>query len=181
MFEVFGCVWDLWIFVVRSKTRGKACDSLLHLSVIFVVRKARGLAYNSFWVYEPETGAYNGCSPRFLPTVLCSCFVFIRGFLWSRRPLGLQPLLPGWIAVLWLDHPWLSWDFLLVRSNPRGTRRPLGLTWTGQKVPNRTQMVQPRPRVCGYLSEIQILVQVVFGVLGRFIWRHFSLVQIVGA
>ena len=35
-------------FVERSKTRGIACDSLLHLRLIFVVRKARGIAYNSF-------------------------------------------------------------------------------------------------------------------------------------
>ena len=35
-------------FVVRNKTRGRACDSLLHLRLILVVRKARGKAYNSF-------------------------------------------------------------------------------------------------------------------------------------
>ena len=64
--------------MVKSKTSGKACDSLLHLSVIFVVRKARGIAYNSFWVYEPEAGAYNGCSPRFLPTMLRSCCIYLR-------------------------------------------------------------------------------------------------------
>ena len=72
MFVICGFLW--W----EAKLEAEPAIVCFIWDWFFVVRKARGIAYNSFWVYEPETGAYNGCSPRFLPTMLRPCCIYQR-------------------------------------------------------------------------------------------------------